>query len=288
MFSNLDPKLLVLVMTSGGATQLFGLPSFLPVRLNDALSTMFLFLVIASCCLLIISRFHQNPSNNQSGFSPWISSIVNHIYVILIAVAVLGLATGAFFSPTKEDSISQQTPDQKIVVKAPEPVKIHKDAKTSQIKIDRIPRKPPKNNAIKPETSTPTPHRVFTPRTPKELMDIAEMETERDAMKHKGTWINVEGPVLDIGEAAVPYFSSFKKGESYIKIEVAIGPPTHRIYLKSINLYVKNDQWKEQVDKIRRGDWISAVAIVHRVYKGRIDVIDGDIVSVSGPDRRRK
>ena len=241
-------------MTSGGA-QIFGLPSFLPVILNDALSTMFLFLVIASLGSLLISHFNQNLNNK-------------YIYSSLVLVAVLGFFTGALFSQT-----NGQTLGENVVSKTPESVK------------DNVPRITPKNHISTSKSST---QRVFTPRTPKELMDIAETETERDAMKHKGTWINVEGSVVDIGEASVPIFSLLKKREYYIKIEVGIGPPPQKLFQKKIYLYLKNDKWKKQIDKIRRGDWIVAAAIVHRVSQRRIEVIDGEIISVYGPDKGRK
>lgn len=262
MSSNHDQKLLFLVMGSSGAMHILGPPSFSPEWLNDALSTMFLFLILISLGLLGVLHFHKN------------SKIAKQVYPILIVVAVLGFATGAFLS-------SQYTPENKIVLKATDPVKIDKVAKTP----------PPQKNKVKTPTATkPTPQRVFTPRTPKELMDIAETETERDANKHKGAWVNIEGPVLDIGETSVPSFSLLKKGEYYIRIEVGSNPSPHKLFpnKKRINLYLKNKQWKGQVDKIRRGDWISAIAIVRRVSKMRIDVIDGEIVSVSGPSKGRK
>ena len=292
MFSDRDSTLLVFLMISGGATQLFGLPSFLPVWLNDALSTMFMFLMIASFSLFVISQFHQNTRNNQSvivcglNVGPWFTIIVKHIFPILFVVAVLSFTTGAWLSPAEIKIALQQTPDHKAIVKATKPIEIDKDVGTSQVKVERVPRALPKNNIRIPVTPTPTPHRVFTPRTPKELMDIAEKKTRRDAMKHGGTWIHVEGPVFDISEPAMAYFA-ITKG-SYIRVEVAIESPPHYLIPRKVNLYVKTNLWKKQVDKIERGDWLVATGIVHQVYKMNVDVIDGEIISVSGSDSRKK
>ena len=158
------------------------------------------------------------------------------------------------------------------------------------MKVERVPRVLPKNNVKTTETPTPIPHRVFTPRTPKELMDIAEKKTRRDAMKHKGTWIHVKGPVLDISEPAMAYFdiTDITKRSSYIRVEVKIESPPHFLIPRNVNLYLKTNLWKKQVDKIERGDWLEAIGTVHQVYKINMDVIDGEIISVSGPNSRSK
>ena len=288
MFSNRHSILLALLMICAWAIQTFGLPSFSPNWLNDALATMFLFLGIVSFCLLIILPLYQNQVNTQGvvigglDVSPLLTIIDKHMYPILFGVAVLAFVTGAWLSPVEVEITSQKTPNHKTIVKVSDPVEIDKDDETPQVEVKSAPRTPPTNIVRTPEASTP---RVFTPRTPKELINMAEKETRRDAMKHKGTWIHVEGPVLDISEAARGLFNI---NEFYIKLEVKIESPPHYLIPRRVNLYVKADTWEKQVDKIERGDWLVARGIVYQVYKLNMDVIDGEIISVSGPSKGRK
>lgn len=264
---------------------MLGPPSYLPEWLSDALSTMFLTLIIASLGLLIILQYHQNSAKNP-GIVPWLTLIVNKMYAILISFAVLAFIAGAWLSPAETEITSQQKLDHKAIVKAPKPIGINKDVGTSQVKVERVPRVLPKNNVKTTEAPTPTPHRIFTPRTPKELIEIAVKNTRRDAMKHKGTWIRVQGPVFDIHEAARDYFDDI--GGFYIKVEVAIESPPHFIIPKRVMMFFKADLWEKQVEKIERGDWLVATGIVHDIYKMNMEVINGEIVSVSGPGKRKK
>ena len=130
----------------------------------------------------------------------------------------------------------------------------------------------------------PSPH---TPRTPYELMEMVETKTRRDAMEHKGYWIRVEGSVQDISEVQEGGSSRHMTNE-FIMLDVAVGPLPHNKFTSIVFLLVDADQWKQQVDTIERGDWLVANGVVEQVSENSMIVIDGEILSVSGPDGRRR
>ena len=110
-------------------------------------------------------------------------------------------------------------------------------------------------------------------------MDIVIEETKRDAFHHVGTWIHVEGPVLDISEARGPAFEITKP---YIVVEVIAGSRPDNAFPQTVKLHVDAATWRPQVDKIERGDWLVAVGTVRNIHKLSMSVINGEIISVSG------
>ena len=112
-------------------------------------------------------------------------------------------------------------------------------------------------------------------------MNIAKTETKRDAMRHKGAWIHVEGTVFDVSEVMRRSFGT-TTWKSYIELKVAVGPPPYDVVFEEVELYVEAERWKLQVDKIERGDWLVAIGTVHNIYKWTVKVINGEIISVSG------
>ena len=132
----------------------------------------------------------------------------------------------------------------------------------------------------RPDTSAA---RVFTPRTPKELIDIVRTKTKRDAMRHKGSWIHVEGTVQDISEIQKPIFRHTPN--PYIEIEVVVGWLHNNRLSQTVTLHVDADKWKSQVDKIEREDRLVAIGTVHSITILSMDVLNGEIISVSGSDK---
>ena len=147
--------------------------------------------------------------------------------------------------------------------------------------VPAAPATPPKKDIS--TTTGVAQDRVFTPRTPRELMDIAINQTRRDAMEHKGSWIRVEGPILDISEVMKRYFGGDTR-HKYIKIKIGIEPPPDYPFPREVDLYVSADRWQSQVARIERDDWLVADGVVEYVHKIRMEVIDGEIISVSGED----
>ena len=116
-------------------------------------------------------------------------------------------------------------------------------------------------------------------------MDIVIEKTTRDAIRHVGTWIHVEGPVLDIREVRGLAFEITKP---YIVVEVIAGSLLDNAFHQTVKLHVDAATWRPQVDKIERGDWLVAVGTVRDIHKLSMSVINGEIISVSGSGEKKR
>ena len=151
------------------------------------------------------------------------------------------------------------------------------EAVTSPAPVEELIKKP-QDEPDKPEA------RIFTPRTPKELMDMAVTQTSRDAMRNKGVWIRVEGTVLDISPDRLVTFDENR----HIEVTVGVGSQTHNRFSQTVELHLNADRWRRQVNKLGRGDWLLANGTVYYVYETFIIVINGEIISVSGSDPKNQ
>ena len=239
--------------------QIFGPPSFFPEWLNDGISSASVAVLVLAVSFLILLILNQR------------AIIIKYGYIALFGVAVLAFAMGVFFSETESDDLAKR---------APLPVDSHRNTTTTQVDLKLTPRQKPDHKIIV-NIPDKLKTRVFTPRTPKELMNIAKTETKRDAMRHKGAWIHVEGTVFDVSEVMSRSFGT-TTWKSYIELKVAVGPPPYDVVFEEVELYVEAERWKLQVDKIERGDWLMAIGTVHNIYKWTVMVINGEIISVSG------
>ena len=256
--------------------EIFKPPQFIPEWLNDALFMGCLSIAVVSVCILITLKCIRNRMPPQ-GFvilglelSDWPARIFNYRYKIFIVITAVAFISGALLSlifssrsdvlaehtpisATKFDDevVSEQTLDQQAIVKTP----------------------------VSPAT------RVFTPRTPMELMDIAATKTARDAAKHKGTWIHVEGTVQNISEIR-NFRPTLEK--PYIKVEVKVGGLPSSSSHRTVYLYFDAEIWKLQLDKIERSDSLVANGTVEHVGEGFMFVRNAEIISVSGPERNRR
>lgn len=283
-----------------------GLPFFIPTGIKETISTVAFSMVVA--CLLMVFLHVLASSFGREACVGLPAHFVDHQilwFSILSVIIIFGLMV--IFKPWSQPSPAaissshttisretvpieleakpRQTPDHRVVVKPPNLVDVAKDNITPPLKAEDSSPSPSNHEVIvdaphKPKT------RVFTPRTPKELMDMAITKTKRDAMRHKGAWIHVEGTVLNISEVQAPRFDITKK--RYIEIEVEVGSLPNNRFPQTVKLYVDSDEWKPQVDKIERGDHLVAIGIVHNIYKLFVEVNNGEIVSVSGPDGDRR
>ena len=289
--------------------EIFGTPFVIPLWLKKVISTLGMALVVSggfmACMQFAVSYF------GREAYAAIPASIIDHEFRCFFGLfALLTFCLMMIFQPWSlpnstvtsfPHSTSQSEKPTGDIQQAPTE---HHNTTSTEIKIDNTPSRPTSEGptlSSKDKTEPWTTEnelnsraalshvpasRVFTPRTPKELMDIARRETKRDAMRHKDDWIHVEGPVFDITEEVKRSFGT--PGKTYIEVKVAIGPPPHDSISGKVRLYLEAEQWKPQVDKIERGDWLSAIGIVHSVYAVNMDVINGEIISVSGPDGERK
>ena len=216
--------------------------------------------------LLISNQFARTNSH-------W---IIKYDYGILLGTAVLAFGMGALLSQTESDDSAKRIPL---------PVDNHRNAATTRVDPKATPRQKPDHKIIA-NIPDKLKTRVFTPRTPKELINIARTKTKRDALRHKGAWIHVEGTVFDISEVTRRFFNTTPK--PYIELKVAIGPPPYDAVPEEVELYVEAERWKPQVDKIERGDWLVAIGTVHNISRWTVWVINGEIISVSGLDRKSR
>ena len=136
---------------------------------------------------------------------------------------------------------------------------------------------------LESEAASVTPDRIFTPRSPAELMDIAAHQTMRDAIRHKDSWINVEGTVLDISDVVSRRFDDERY--DYIELKIEVDKVFNGTTPRVVNFYVRADIWRSQVDKIERGDWLNGAGTVYEIGKLRMYAIDGEIISVSGTNK---
>lgn len=115
-------------------------------------------------------------------------------------------------------------------------------------------------------------------------MDIAANQTIRDAMRHKGAWIRIEGVVRDVSEIRN---KKFDDGEwtPHIQIKLEADPPPHDPFSRVVELYVDAAKWEQQVARIERGDWLVAEGAVDDIYKLWLVASNGVIISVSGTNR---
>ena len=263
------------VILVGGATmQIVDLPP-IPRWLNNAIfSTSFVMIVVAANMLLIL-HFHHRSTISQPvvvfglDVSSWLAHIVNSQYMILVVCAALAFIAGAVVFPTKVDELAEPTPASSGIEKPTIP----------PVGLERL------SPLLRDHVDTPNtpPTRVYTPRTPKELMDIVIEKTTRDASRHVGTWIHVEGPVLDISEVRGLAFEITKP---YIVVEVIAGSLLDNAFHQTVKLHVDAATWRPQVDKI--GDWLVAVGTVRDIHKLSMSVINGEIISVSGSGEKKR
>ena len=278
------------------------LPEFWKITfLWAAIPLAFLTLVMIASILL---RLQVHDTENEFGngwtttVNTWLTPIVTNQLKVWLPGIILSLAFGLVLASitghddsekhvpsvatvdeittrTKGDSdiTSQQTLQQERTTSTPRKVKDTPEPLSDRAKADHLSDKP-----------IPSPH---TPRTPYELMEMVKTKTRRDAMEHKGYWIRVEGSVQDISEVKEGHLLSTMLND-FIVLDVAVGPLPHDKYSPKVRLNVKADQWKRQVDTIERGDWLVANGVMEHVSKYTMEVLDAEILSVSGPDGRRR
>lgn len=308
----LDRRSIVLFsMIFGGAIlQVMGMPTFSPSWLNDGLATAGIALIVVSFLLLVIQPTRVDTSTNNDVVHSWFNAsylrtlaidYTYHIIGVSFATAFLvgiGLSSSQSQDHTKQVPLSrevesQATTDRKTIVKTPEARDVDRNAATAPIQVEKKSLPLPSQSG-EANTSDAQIIRVFTPRTPTELMDIVATKTKRDAMIHKGAWVHIEGTVRDISE--VLNYKHYSKNP-FIIVEVEVGSsiesPKVPIpkFLKPeftipliVDLYVDADKWKPQVDKMERGDWMEAKGEVSEVYEYSLRAINGEITSVSGND----
>ena len=260
-----------------GLIQAFGPPSFFPKWLNNGISSASVVIIVVALVMLLIPN--QPARTNRKfmifGFdvSHW---IIKYDYRILLGTAFLAFTMGVFLSQTESDDSAKPTPL---------PVDSHRNVATTRVDPNATPGQNPDHKVIV-NTPEKSKTRIFTPRTPKELINIARTKTKRDALRHKGAWIHVEGTVFDISEVT-RYFSNTTP-KPYIELKVAIGPPPYDVAFEEVKLYVESERWKLQVDKIERDDWLVAIGTVDNISRWTVWVINGEIISVSGLDRKSR
>ena len=295
------------ILSGAGVMQIFGPPSFFPDWLNNAISLTAVVLIIAAVIMLVVSQLHQRTETNQNdiilGFNigRWLTLIINYEVVILFCTSILAFFVGASISPSKPNTVvsdiplqtthldnelmSQHTPDHPAIAKEPSSINI--DKKVTTAPVEEVAASSPLPDQVNIDNTSHIPtRRIFTPRTPMELMDIAATETTRDAARYKGSWIHVEGTVLNISE--IRNFPPVLGKKPYIEVEVEVGTSLNSSYPRRVQLYFDADSWKLQVDKIERGDSLVANGTVEHVHELFMFVINAEIISVSGPDRVRR
>ena len=222
--------------------------------------------MIASIVLRLQVHGTENEYGNgwMTSVNFWLTPIVTNQFMVWLVGVVFALCIGlTIASKSGHDHADTHVPS--VATKIEEsPLLLPDRAET-----DHLSDKP-----------IPSPH---TPRTPYELMEMVETKTRRDAMEHKGYWIRVEGSVQDISEVQEGGPSRHMTNE-FIMLDVAVGPLPHNKFTSIVFLLVDADQWKQQVDTIERGDWLVASGVVEHVSENSMIVIDGEILSVSGPD----
>lgn len=286
-------------------------PSPFPEQINRIIFLISWFGFIAGWSLLLLPYLRKLVARNEIFVGGWdvgstLNSQINQ-FIISGAMGLLAAIVVIFWlpkpddidrsvvpsavvekglAPTRSDSgvPSQPTPDQKAIVKTPEPTDIEKNIATSPTKAGNPPLPLP-DRAGKGHISARPMARKWTPRTSNELMEMVRTKTKRDAMAHQGYWIHVEGSVQDISEVKTGSLS-FMPNDSIV-LEVAVAPP-YSGHSDFVKLHVEADQWKQQVDTIERGDWVVANGVVEYVSKQWMRVINGEIISVSGSGERRR
>ena len=87
--------------------------------------------------------------------------------------------------------------------------------------------------------------------------------------------------MLNIREVQERWSEADASRKPVIGIRVAIGPQPHDRSSDQAHMFVDANQWKSQVDKVKRGDWIVAKGIVDHVSANLVGLIGGEITSVS-------
>ena len=238
----------------------------IPKWLNNALFSASFTLIVTASIMLVILQIHQRSTKGVEIFGfdvrESIARIVNYRYWILFSVVATAFIAGLVIFPSKSDDLGKRTP-----------------LATTQFENKIVSQETPDHKALvkTPDVSTT---RVLSPRTPKELMDIVISKTKRDAMRHKGSWIQVEGTVRNISETKDSWLGVTKKPS--IEVEVLVGWIPNNVFPQTAKLYLGADRWKSQIDKIGRDDRLVAHGVVHNINKLHIQVIDAEIISVSG------
>lgn len=116
----------------------------------------------------------------------WLREHGSSIIILALSVALLVIAMTVWTrddrpaleqAVTEESSTAQSVEDQSIAT--PPTLERQNDNVSGTTPEDML--------EISPTTKATPAKRIFTPRTPSELMDIATNQTKRDALEHKGT-----------------------------------------------------------------------------------------------------
>ena len=252
-----------LILGCGGIVQIVELPP-IPAWLNNGLFLSSIALIGLAVSMLVILRINQREDIK------FVSYIVKNQYAILIVFAAGFFVAGAVIFPSNHEDLTNHT-SSTVIEKGTSPEKKF------------IPHQTPSQEASV-ETGEMPDTRVFTPRTPKELMDMVATQTKRDAMHHKDAWIRVVGTVSDISE--VKEFGY--RGIPYIEVTVEIDLKTKNQRPQWVTLDFDAERWKSHIDKIERGDRLTADGTVYNVYDIMLRLRNAEIISVSGPDGNKR
>ena len=124
-----------------------------------------------------------------------------------------------------------------------------------------------------PETSTPstlpdspTEERIFSPRTPAELVDeikgMTEVVAERVSERHIGQWLKVHGPIRDVSNRG-----------GAISVDIMETEP-------SFFLDFDQSRWSKRLDSFNIGDQISVIGKIQGIDRdGYISLEECELVS---------
>ena len=196
---------------------------------------------------------------------------VNFILISKIAVVACAILFLIRIFSVQFEITEKTPPQQSYRIDVPH-TQSEKETVTNPVPVEELIENP-QDEPDKPDA------RIFTPRTTKELMDMAITQTRRDAMRNKGVWIRVEGTVLDISPDRLVRFDPENR---HIEVTVGVGSQPHNEFSQTVELHLNADRWRRQVNKLGRGDWLVANGTVYHVLKTFIVVINGEIISVLG------
>ena len=124
-----------------------------------------------------------------------------------------------------------------------------------------------------------TPDRIYTPRTPSEIVNVfrdrTDMEAEKSVQAHIGKWLRVEGVINNVYESAFPD-----------QITVSVNVSVNMEIEPAIFLEFGKERWIGILETITPGDGIVAEGRIVAIERIWVRLKDCDVIDVRGKNNQ--